>query len=107
MELIKNLIFAGALVVLSLTGCKTTGDTGHEDPSDADTDADTDTGPDCYVAWAEGTCYDTTVCEQPTEAGSDSLSFLNQCSSVDYALFDNAARIPASTWTEGEPLPAI
>ena len=38
MELIKNLIFAGALVVLSLTGCKTTGDTGHEDPSDADTE---------------------------------------------------------------------
>lgn len=127
-------IFLFAALGLTLFGCKTkdvapdTGDTdsGTEDSdsvedsdtsvddSDSDSDSDsgeeTDTGTEeqCWVASDNGECFDTTVCDLPAsadEAEEGNLAFLNQCSDVDSAVFDNAARIPASTWTPGDPLP--
>jgi hypothetical protein len=112
------------LLVLPL-GCKDNKDSATDGDSDADTDADTDSDTDgdtdadtdadsdtdtteCWVsAPTGGLCYDTTICDLPTTPGSDSLKFLNQCSGADWAPFDNATRIPASTWVPGTELPDV
>lgn len=88
------------------TDTDTDGDTDADADTDADSDADTDTdtAADCWVPWDQGTCYD---CELPTKAGTDSYPFLNQCSDATYADFDNAARIPSSTWVPGTDLPSL
>jgi len=106
--------------VLSVVGCKnvaepvdtaaTDTDADSADTSTDDTDtADTggDTAAECWTEWEEGTCYDTARCALPTTPANDSLVFLNQCSDAAYSLFDDAARIPASTWKEGDPLPVL
>jgi len=113
-----SLFLAGT--VLCLVGCKdvaeptdtasAAADTAAADTSGGDTDtADTgeDTATECWTERDEGTCYDSTLCELPTTAPSDSLVFLNQCSDAAYALFDDSARIPETTWKEGDALPAI
>jgi hypothetical protein len=118
----RNYIFLG---ILTVVGCKTTEnkpddtavtdsnsvtDTGDSTDTDTDTtDTNTDTGTTdtdtvCWVAWEAGTCWD---CDLPTTPEADSLKFLNQCSDVSYADFDNAARIPSSTWVPGTPLPSL
>jgi hypothetical protein len=110
------------LVVLTLVSCKDkTGtdvdvvdgdaDTDADSDSDADTDADADSDADtdaeCWVEGPHGLCYDTTLCALPTTPEADSLKFLNQCTDVSSAVFDNASRIPASTWVPGNPLPPV
>lgn len=110
-------IHAFALAFLALAACKEKDagiDTADTDPAgDTDTDADTDTNadtdtvpvdPECYVESDAGLCYD---CELPTAPEGNSDKFLNQCTDADFAKFDNAARIPSSTWTPGTPLPPI
>jgi hypothetical protein len=82
-------------------------DTDADSDTDTDTDADTDTSA-CWVkSPTGGLCFDTTTCELPTTPGTDSLKFLNQCSTVDFAVFDNATRIPSSTWVPGTDLPDV
>lgn len=119
-----HILMLGAL--LAATACKekdagvdtsdggTVTDTDDTDTVDTDTEdtdtVDTDTtpvDPECWTDGDYGECYDTTTCPLPTTPSADSLAFLNQCSDVDAVVFDNAARIPASTWTPGTPLPPI
>jgi hypothetical protein len=118
-------LLAVALSSSLLVSCKVTGDKDPEDTdeadvdtdtdTDADTDADTDTDTDtdtdvdtdtseCWIESESGTCYD---CEPPTEPEDGSLKFLNQCTDAAYSGFDNASRIPASTWVPGTDLPTI
>ena len=114
-------IYAFALAFLALSACKVKDeaiDTSDADAdadadadsdvdTDVDTDADTDTvpiDPECFIESDAGLCYD---CELPTAPEGNSDKFLNQCSDADFAYFDNAARIPSSTWTPGTPLPEI
>ena len=97
----------------------TDGDTDTDTDADTDADTDTDTEPqaDCWVADGDGECFatgdldeDGTVeCAFPTAPEADSSKFLNQCldPSISVAAFDNAARIPSSTWIPGDPLPPI
>jgi hypothetical protein len=83
-------------------------DSDTDTDTDTDTDADTDTTPtECWIAWDGGTCFDTTACPLPTSPGGNSLAFLNQCSDAAYSAFDNAARIPATTWVPGTALPTL
>jgi hypothetical protein len=113
-----------ALVLFFLVlplGCKDNKDSAGDGDADADTDADTDTDSDadsdadtdtdtsaCWIKGATGgLCFDTTKCDLPTSPGTDSLKFLNQCSTVDFAVFDNATRIPSSTWVPGTDLPDV
>jgi hypothetical protein len=111
-----------ALLFLVLPfGCKDNKDSAEDGDADADADADTDTDTDadsdtdsdtdttaCWVASATGgDCYDATKCALPTTAGTDSLKFLNQCSTVSFSTFDNATRIPSSTWVPGTDLPDV
>lgn len=90
------------------TGDTDTGDTDTGDTDTGDTDTgetgDTDTSAECWTAWEAGTCW---ACDLPTTAEDDSDKFLNQCSDTTYAVFDNSARIPSSTWVEGDPLPPV
>ena len=100
-------------------------DTDTDSDSDTDTDSDTDSDTDTDVPPAEcwvadpsgiGSCFDQTVagCALPTtptdsdgDGEPDSFVFLNQCPdpSIQSVPFDNAARIPASVWVPGTPLP--
>ena len=82
-------------------------DADSDADADTDTDSDADTDAECWVTSDVGDCYDTTLCPLPTTPGADSSAFLNKCTDTDYAKFDNAVRIPASTWTPGTPLPPI
>lgn len=108
-------------LLLLLLSCKDTGekvDSNSEDSADTavdsntaqdtdtgeDTDSATDTETNCWIDSDAGVCYD---CELPTAPESDSLKFLNQCSDAAYAKFDNAARIPSSTWVPGTALPVV
>ena len=77
-------------------------DSDTDADGDADTDADTDA--ECWVDSPSGSCYD---CALPTTPEQGSAKFLNQCTDSSYAAFDNATRIPASTWVPGDPLPEI
>ena len=86
------------------TGVDTDTDTADTDTADTDTADTGDTGAECWVAWDEGTCWD---CDLPTSAESDSLKFYNQCSNASYVKFDNATRIPSSTWVPGTDLPPV
>ena len=78
-------------------------DTVVEDTDVTDTDV-TDTDALCYTEGVSGECWD---CDLPAAPESDSLKALNQCTDSTYVAFDNAARIPAATWTPGTPLPAV
>jgi hypothetical protein len=78
-------------------------DTEDTDDTD-DTDVEIDTDAVCWVDSDVGECWD---CDLPSEPEDDSLKALNQCSDVTSVEFDNAARIPASTWQPGDPLPPI
>jgi hypothetical protein len=122
-----HLILAATFGLL-LAGCKTEGvkpETGGDtDPADtdvetdtdtdADTDADTDTDtnvdtdtdvdPECWIESESGLCFD---CELPTAPEGNSDKFLNQCTDADFAAFDNATRIPSSTWVPGTDLPPV
>ena len=119
--------FTFAILTLAFSvSCNKTEDTGGGGESDADTDSDTDTDTDtdsdtdadtdtsfCWVAFSGGAadakCYDTSnsKCPEPTSAGADSSKMLNRCNDQAFAYFDNAARIPASTWVPGDPLPKL
>ena len=73
--------------------------------------------PDCWIAGPDGECFATgdldgdglEECAFPDAPEADSDKFLNQCldASVATSFFDNAARIPASTWVPGDPLPPV
>lgn len=106
---------------IGLMGCKDQGDdtsetgvadtdTDSDTDSDSDADTDTDTNVDtdtdalCWVSGPTAECWD---CGLPTTVEADSEKALNQCTSSTYATFDNASRIPATTWVEGTPLPVI
>lgn len=112
---------ANLVLVLALAACKTKGTTTDDSvgttPPTSDTVTTSATGDTsapvtstaCWVPFESSECFDTTIdgCSLPTAAGTDNLVFLNQCTQSDYVLFDNAARIPPSTWVPGTPLPTI
>ena len=85
------------LLLLLAASCKTTGKESVTGDDSGETTCWVDDG-------RGGTCYD---CPPPTAPESDSLKFLNQCTDAAYAAFDNSARIPASTWVPGTPLPTL
>lgn len=111
MRTITLLVFAlgckkqQATVATAETG--TAPDTDTE-VTDTDTDTDTTASP-CWVPFDSSRCWDTTLegCALPTTPGADNAPFLNQCTDSDYIVVDNAARIPASTWIPGTPLPPV
>lgn len=74
--------------------------------NDAGTDAGEDAGVQCWIdAPAGGKCWS---CALPTSPESDSLKFLNRCGNASSSSkFDNATRIPATTWVPGTPLPTL
>lgn len=80
-----------------------TGDDGTADDGTGD-GGDDGGDPACWVASDIGDCWD---CALPEAPESDSLKALNQCNTAGYVVFDNSERIPASTWVEGDPLPAL
>lgn len=98
------------LLAVLLCGCPTPDDTSDTEDTDtgtadtADTGDTADTDADCWVESAVGRCYD---CPLPTVPGADSLRFLDQCTTAVGAPFDNAARIPSTTWVPGTPLPDV
>lgn len=69
-------------------------------------DAGEDAGVQCWIdAPTGGKCWS---CALPTSPESDSLKFLNRCGNASSSSkFDNATRIPATTWVPGTPLPTL
>jgi hypothetical protein len=114
-----RMMLLGLVAALGL-GCKDTGksdeggsdggsplgDDGGGDGGDGVDGGDGGDGgdPACWVASDIGDCWD---CPLPEAPDSDSSKALNQCNTTGYVVFDNSERIPASTWVEGDPLPAL
>src|SRR6185436_3130453 len=88
------------------TDVSDTVDTTDTDDTVDTTDTDvSDTDAACWLADGDQTCWD---CAPPRVPRDDSLRFYNRCDNATSSeAFDNAARIPASTWVPGTALPAI